>query len=96
MNHGSVLQVQLTGVGANSALAQIVGLVEQAQSQRAPVQESLGADGFSRGACCSSMVDRARPSLGAGEQVTNNRQNNTQQELDWSTFYKIHRGYPSE
>lgn len=39
VNHGSVLQVRLTTVGENSALSQIVGLVEQAQSQRAPVQE---------------------------------------------------------
>lgn len=39
VNHGSVLHVRLTTVGENSALSQIVGLVEQAQSQRAPVQE---------------------------------------------------------
>lgn len=39
VNHGGVLQVSLQAVGANSALSQIVGLVEQAQSQRAPVQE---------------------------------------------------------
>ena len=39
VNHGSVLQVRLTTVGENSALSQIVGLVGQAQSQRAPVQE---------------------------------------------------------
>lgn len=38
MNHGSVLQVSLSAVGADSALAQIVSLVEQAQTQRAPVQ----------------------------------------------------------
>ncbi|CAJ1418692.1 unnamed protein product [Effrenium voratum] len=38
-NHGGQLQVRLEAVGADSALAQIAGLVEQAQSQRAPVQE---------------------------------------------------------
>mmetsp|Transcript_18325 Transcript_18325/g.43416 ORF Transcript_18325/g.43416 Transcript_18325/m.43416 type:complete len:1207 (-) Transcript_18325:117-3737(-) len=38
-NHGGQLQVRLEAVGESSALAQIVGLVEAAQSQRAPVQE---------------------------------------------------------
>ena len=38
-NHGGVLQVRLHAVGEGSALSQIVKLVEQAQSQRAPVQE---------------------------------------------------------
>eukprot|EP00440_Ansanella_granifera_P075009 gb/GFBE01081406.1/.p1 GENE.gb/GFBE01081406.1/~~gb/GFBE01081406.1/.p1 ORF type:complete len:1098 (+),score=217.12 gb/GFBE01081406.1/:1-3294(+) len=38
-NHGGMLQVRLHAVGEGSALSQIVGLVEQAQSQRAPVQE---------------------------------------------------------
>ncbi|CAE8623514.1 unnamed protein product [Polarella glacialis] len=38
-NHGGVLRVRLHAVGESSVLAQIVGLVEQAQSQKAPVQE---------------------------------------------------------
>ena len=38
VNHGSVLQIELKAVGKDSALSQIVSLVEQAQTQRAPVQ----------------------------------------------------------
>eukprot|EP00931_Biecheleriopsis_adriatica_P045142 TRINITY_DN25873_c0_g1_i1.p1 TRINITY_DN25873_c0_g1~~TRINITY_DN25873_c0_g1_i1.p1 ORF type:complete len:1096 (-),score=269.60 TRINITY_DN25873_c0_g1_i1:5-3172(-) len=38
-NHGGVLQVRLDAVGEASALSQIASLVEQAQSQKAPVQE---------------------------------------------------------
>jgi len=39
INHDGVLQVRLTGVGEDSAMSQIIKLVEQAQSQRAPVQD---------------------------------------------------------
>jgi len=39
VNHSGVLLVQATGVGKDSAVAQIVSLVHQAQSSRPPMQE---------------------------------------------------------
>lgn len=39
MNHGGTIQVELLGVGDKSVLSQIAKLVEEAQSQKAPVQE---------------------------------------------------------
>ena len=39
MNHPGIIRMRLSGVGENSALAQIAKLVEDAQSQKAPVQD---------------------------------------------------------
>ena len=39
MNHAGTIRVRLSGVGEKSAVAQIAKLVEEAQSQKAPVQD---------------------------------------------------------
>ena len=46
VNNNGTLRVKLFGVGGNTALAQIIKLVEDAQASKAPVQEYAVSFGF--------------------------------------------------